>query len=137
MPGRPKTQRRREPTEVRKTTKMPKTGTIIRCSKCHLPGHNRSTCTNISATGTSQAGGSQSTGGSSHPKRISHLQDHTQQVLSQLQEVTQMLWLCCLIHKRAAQAVQKGSPHLMYLVHRLRKRYVYLHLKVVTYAACI
>jgi hypothetical protein len=70
-------------------------------------------------------------------KEISHLQDHNQQVLSQLQEVTQMLWLCCLIHKRAAQAVQKGSPHLMYLVHRLRKRYVYLHLKIVTYVACI
>jgi hypothetical protein len=68
MPGKPKAERRREPTEVKKATKMPKIGTVIRCSRCHLPGHNRSTCTNISVAGTSQAGGSQSTGGSSQPK---------------------------------------------------------------------
>ena len=68
MLGRPKTERRREPTEIRKATKMPKTGTVIKCSKCHLPGHNRTTCTNISGAGSSQAGGSQSAGGSSQPK---------------------------------------------------------------------
>jgi len=49
---------------------------------------------------------------------ISQFQYHSQQDLSQLQEVTQMLWLCFPIHKRARQVVQKGLPHLMYLVHR-------------------
>jgi hypothetical protein len=78
MPGRPKTERRREPTEARKATKMPKTGTIIRCSKCHCTGHNRTTCDKINGARTSQAGnthavnseggGSQSVaGGTSQP----------------------------------------------------------------------
>ncbi|XP_066374845.1 uncharacterized protein [Miscanthus floridulus] len=71
MPGRPKTERRREPTEVRKATKMSKTGTIIRCSKCRLPGHNKSTCTNISGAGPSHAGGSQRAGGSSQSIPVS------------------------------------------------------------------
>lgn len=52
---------------MRKATKISKTGTVIRCSKCHLPGHNKSTCTNISGAGPSQAGGSWSAGGSSQP----------------------------------------------------------------------
>jgi hypothetical protein len=67
MPGRPKTERKREPTEVRKATKISKIGTVIRYSKCHLPGHNKSTCTNISGAGPSQAGGSRSAGSSSQP----------------------------------------------------------------------
>jgi hypothetical protein len=55
MPGRPKTKRRREATEGRKATKMLKTGIVIRCSKCRLLGHNRSTCEKRSGAGTSQA----------------------------------------------------------------------------------
>jgi hypothetical protein len=66
MPGRPKTERKRESTEGRKATKMPKTGTIIRCSKCHLPGHNRSTCEQRSGAGTSHAGGSTQPAGNTH-----------------------------------------------------------------------
>jgi len=71
MPSRPKTERRREPTEVRKATKMSKTGTIIRCSKYRLPGHNKSTCTNISGAGPSHAGGSQRAGGNSQSVPVS------------------------------------------------------------------
>jgi len=55
-------------------------------------------------------------------KEMSHLQDHSQQDLIRLQEVTKMLLLCCPTHKRAAQAVQKGVPQLMYLLHRATKR---------------
>jgi hypothetical protein len=71
---------------VRKATKISKTGIVIRCSKCHLPGHNMSTCTNISGAGPSQAGGSWSAGGSSQPTGYKSLQDHSQQALSQLQD---------------------------------------------------
>ena len=66
MPGRPKAERRREAIEGRKATKMPKTGTVIRCSKCHMPGHNRSTCEKRSRAGTSQAGGSSKPAGNRH-----------------------------------------------------------------------
>ena len=66
MPGRPKTERRREAIEGRKATKMPKNGTVIRCSKCHMPGHSRSTCEKRSRAGTSQAGGSSKPAGNTH-----------------------------------------------------------------------
>lgn len=45
MPGRPKTQRNKEKGEKKVSkTKLPKTGTIIRCSKCKGMGHNKTTC---------------------------------------------------------------------------------------------
>lgn len=44
MPGRPKKERRREPTEQPKGVRMSKVGTVIRCGKCKGIGHNRSTC---------------------------------------------------------------------------------------------
>uniref|UniRef100_A0A0E0BM08 SWIM-type domain-containing protein n=1 Tax=Oryza glumipatula TaxID=40148 RepID=A0A0E0BM08_9ORYZ len=44
MPGRPKTERRREAHEPAKATRASKIGTIIRCRKCKQVGHNRSTC---------------------------------------------------------------------------------------------
>lgn len=44
MPGRPKKERRREPTEKPKAGKISRVGTIIRCRKCNQVGHNRSTC---------------------------------------------------------------------------------------------
>jgi hypothetical protein len=66
MPDRPKTERRREPTEGRKPTKMPKTGTIIRCSKCRCTGHNRPRCDKINGSGSSQAANTHA-GGRSQP----------------------------------------------------------------------
>ena len=57
---------RREATEERKATKMPKIGTVIRCSKCQMPGHNRSTCEKRSRVGTSQEGGSSKPAGNTH-----------------------------------------------------------------------
>ena len=45
MPGRPKTQRNKEKGEKKVSkTKLPKTGTVIRCSKCKGTGHNKTTC---------------------------------------------------------------------------------------------
>jgi hypothetical protein len=44
MPGRPRKERKRDPTEKPKGTKMSKKGTVIRCRKCKQVGHNRSTC---------------------------------------------------------------------------------------------
>jgi hypothetical protein len=41
MPGRPKTERRREATEPPKGSRMSKVGTVIRCTKCKQTGHNR------------------------------------------------------------------------------------------------
>jgi alpha-galactosidase len=58
MPGRPKKERTREPTEAPKGTRMSKIGTTIRCTKCKQTGHNRSTCERHAAT----ASGSQSVG---------------------------------------------------------------------------
>ncbi|WVZ99349.1 LOW QUALITY PROTEIN: hypothetical protein U9M48_044670 [Paspalum notatum var. saurae] len=44
MPGRPKKERKREPTEKPKGTKVSRVGTVLRCRKCKQIGHNRSTC---------------------------------------------------------------------------------------------
>jgi alpha-galactosidase len=44
MPGRPKKERKREPSEKPKAPKISRVGTIIRCRKCKQIGHNRSTC---------------------------------------------------------------------------------------------
>lgn len=44
MPGKPKKERRRDPTEPPKGTNMSRVGTVIRCTKCKQAGHNRSTC---------------------------------------------------------------------------------------------
>lgn len=45
MPGRPKTERRKEETDKKVSkTRLPKTGTLIRCGKCKGVGHNRTTC---------------------------------------------------------------------------------------------
>ena len=63
MPGRPKTERRREPTEPPKGSRMSKVGTVIRCTKCKQTGHNRTSCEkrNASSAGT-QIGGTQTAG---------------------------------------------------------------------------
>jgi hypothetical protein len=53
MPGRPRKERKREPTEKPKGTKMSKKGTIIICKKCKQVGHNRSTCDRRNGTGKS------------------------------------------------------------------------------------
>jgi hypothetical protein len=50
MPGRPKTERKREPHEAPQATKMSRVGTIIRCHKCKQVGHNRSSCEKRSAS---------------------------------------------------------------------------------------
>lgn len=44
MPGRPNTERKREPHEAPKATKMSRMGTVIRCNKCKGVGHNRLSC---------------------------------------------------------------------------------------------
>ena len=45
IPGRPRTERRKEETEKKVSkTRLPKTGTLIRCGKCKGVGHNRTTC---------------------------------------------------------------------------------------------
>jgi hypothetical protein len=65
MPGRPKTERRREATEPPKGSRMSKVGTVIRCTKCKQTGHNRTSCDKRNAasagnpTAGSQAAGSQ------------------------------------------------------------------------------
>lgn len=44
MPGRPKKERKREPHEKPKATRVSKVGTIIRCRFCKGTGHNISSC---------------------------------------------------------------------------------------------
>lgn len=44
MPGRPKKERKREPSEKPKAARVSRVGTVIRCRKCKQIGHNRSTC---------------------------------------------------------------------------------------------
>jgi hypothetical protein len=44
MPGRPRKERRRELGEAKKTTKVSRIGTKIRCSKCKSTRHNSRTC---------------------------------------------------------------------------------------------
>ena len=56
MPGRPKTERRRDPTEPPKHTKISKVGTVIRCSKCKVAGHNKSSCDKKTAASSSNPG---------------------------------------------------------------------------------
>nr|CAD39930.2 OSJNBa0091C12.8 [Oryza sativa Japonica Group] len=62
MPGRPKTERRREPNEPAKPTKASKFGTIMRCRSCKQPGHNSKGCHMHSG-----AGGSTSAAATSAP----------------------------------------------------------------------
>lgn len=45
MPGRPKTQRTREPQEKPKGTKVSRVGIKMKCSACHSTKHNIRTCT--------------------------------------------------------------------------------------------
>lgn len=54
MPGRPKKERRREPTEQSKGVKLSKVGTVIRCSKCRGKGHNKSTCSSGAASASTR-----------------------------------------------------------------------------------
>uniref|UniRef100_A0A0E0LEN0 Uncharacterized protein n=1 Tax=Oryza punctata TaxID=4537 RepID=A0A0E0LEN0_ORYPU len=44
MPGRPKTERRREASEPAKPTKASRMGTVITCRKCKQVGHNITSC---------------------------------------------------------------------------------------------
>uniref|UniRef100_A0A0D3HJ47 Uncharacterized protein n=1 Tax=Oryza barthii TaxID=65489 RepID=A0A0D3HJ47_9ORYZ len=55
MLGRPRTERRREPTEAPKVTRMSKMGTKISCRQCKQFGHNKSTCHKHSSGGPSTA----------------------------------------------------------------------------------
>lgn len=57
MPGRPKKERRREPHEKPKATRVSKVGTIIRCRRCKGIGHNKTTCAKRNA-GIAQASSS-------------------------------------------------------------------------------
>ncbi|WVZ77343.1 LOW QUALITY PROTEIN: hypothetical protein U9M48_025221, partial [Paspalum notatum var. saurae] len=71
MPGRPKTERKREPHEKPKAKKMCRLGTFIRCRKCKGVGHNIASCDKRNAGSTSKTAsaanqnvhGSQSTAG--------------------------------------------------------------------------
>uniref|UniRef100_A0A0E0HNE1 CCHC-type domain-containing protein n=1 Tax=Oryza nivara TaxID=4536 RepID=A0A0E0HNE1_ORYNI len=57
MPDWPKTARRREMHEPPKPTKMSRFGSVMRCTRCHQVGHNKSSCAknNAPAAGTSSA----------------------------------------------------------------------------------
>jgi hypothetical protein len=44
MPGRPKKERKREPHEKPKATRVSKVGTVSKCSVCSSSGHNKTTC---------------------------------------------------------------------------------------------
>ncbi|EEE63543.1 hypothetical protein OsJ_18359 [Oryza sativa Japonica Group] len=59
MPGRPKTERRREKHEPPKPTKMPKYGTVIRCTRCKQVGHNKSSCSKHQSSGSGTVGSQQ------------------------------------------------------------------------------
>lgn len=50
MPGRPKKERRREPHEKPKATRVSKVGTIIMCRRCKGIGHNKTTCAKRNAS---------------------------------------------------------------------------------------
>ncbi|WVZ53833.1 hypothetical protein U9M48_004722 [Paspalum notatum var. saurae] len=54
MPGRPKTERRREPQEKPKAKKMSRMGIRIRCTKCKGVGHNRASCDKKNAGASTQ-----------------------------------------------------------------------------------
>ncbi|WVZ87075.1 LOW QUALITY PROTEIN: hypothetical protein U9M48_033767 [Paspalum notatum var. saurae] len=54
MPGRPKTERRRESQEKPKAKKMSRMGIRIRCTTCKGIGHNRASCDKRTAGGSSQ-----------------------------------------------------------------------------------
>uniref|UniRef100_A0A0D9YAQ6 CCHC-type domain-containing protein n=1 Tax=Oryza glumipatula TaxID=40148 RepID=A0A0D9YAQ6_9ORYZ len=58
MPGRPRTESRREMHEPPKPTKLSKFGTVIRCTRCKRIGHNKSSCAKHNSVG-SVPGGSQ------------------------------------------------------------------------------
>ncbi|KAJ1291413.1 hypothetical protein BS78_02G313400 [Paspalum vaginatum] len=68
MPGRPKTERKREPHEKPKTTKMCRLGTVIRCRKCKGVGHNIASCDkrNASAASKTASATNQNGQGSQH-----------------------------------------------------------------------
>jgi len=44
MPGRPRKERRREPGESKKATKVSRAGSVVTCSKCKKTDHNTRTC---------------------------------------------------------------------------------------------
>jgi hypothetical protein len=44
MPGRPRTETRREANEPAKPTKASRMGTVMRCKKCKQVGHNKTSC---------------------------------------------------------------------------------------------
>lgn len=44
MPGRPKKHRRREDDEIGSGCKLSKKGITMKCSRCLMIGHNKSTC---------------------------------------------------------------------------------------------
>jgi hypothetical protein len=44
MPERPRKERRREPGESKKATKVSRAGSVVTCSKCKKTGHNSRTC---------------------------------------------------------------------------------------------
>ena len=54
MPGRPKTERRREEGEKPKGTKLSRKGCIIRCSSCGSTKHNKRKCENNPQAGVKE-----------------------------------------------------------------------------------
>nr|XP_025880283.1 uncharacterized protein LOC112938371 [Oryza sativa Japonica Group] len=56
MPGRPKTQRTREPTEKPKGAKVSKVGIKMRCKLCHQTSHNSRTCARNKEDGSKRNG---------------------------------------------------------------------------------
>ncbi|WVZ51304.1 hypothetical protein U9M48_002459, partial [Paspalum notatum var. saurae] len=99
MPGRPKKERIREPTEKPKSTRqISRVGTVIRCRKCKQIGHNRSTCDKRNGPAPNTANSGAAPSAPTHhsqaaPKAPSHHEPvhapaHTDIVQSNTQEST-------------------------------------------------
>lgn len=97
MPGRPKTERRREAHEPAKATRASKIGTIIRCRKCKQVGHNRSTCDKHNGEGSTTLKAS----ASSKPRSTYSAMKHTTELNSKQEEE-----VSCICHHQCCKHVK-------------------------------
>jgi len=112
MPGRPKKERERHDGEKKKKPpqgKLSKKGTTIRCRVCKGIGHNRTTCSRRTCSGTASGGASLSGNASGGASQSSNASGGASQ--SVREEVM-------VLHSLVEEAHQKGSHalHLLLLV---------------------
>ena len=102
-----------------------------------MPRHNRSTCNKRSGTGTSQVGGTSEPAGNTHSALNSEGGGSSQPIGSQSVAGgnTNAIVVLSNTQKSSTSGTKRNST--ADVVHRAEKRYVYLHLVVLTYAACI